>query len=56
MTRQESKLTPAKKERSLWQALREDETFRATFVVGFVIPAALMLGTIGWIVRAMTVY
>jgi hypothetical protein len=44
---------PAKRERSTWQALKEDDTFRATFVVVFVIPALLMAGTVTWIVRAM---
>lgn len=42
-----------KRERSTWQALKEDDTFRATFVVVFVIPALLMAGTVAWIVRAM---
>lgn len=43
----------AKRERSTWQALKDDPGFRATFVVVFVIPALLMAGTIAWIVRAM---
>jgi hypothetical protein len=46
---------PAKRERSTWQSLKEDDSFRATFVVVFVIPAALMAGTIAWIVRAMAI-
>ncbi len=45
----------AKRERSTWQSLKEDDSFRATFVVVFVIPAALMVGTIVWIVRAMVI-
>ncbi len=44
---------PAEKPRSLWRSLKEDATFRATFLAVFVVPALLMAGTIGWIVRAM---
>jgi hypothetical protein len=45
----------SRRERSTWQALKEDDTFRATFVVVFVVPAVLMAGTIAWIVRAMAI-
>ena len=44
---------PPRKPRPLWQSLKEDASFRATFIGVFVIPAVLMAVTIGWIVRAM---
>ncbi len=44
---------PEKRARSLWESLKGDPTFRATFLAVFVVPAVLMVGTIGWIVRAM---
>ena len=46
----------SRRERSTWQALKEDDSFRATFLVVFVIPAVLMAGTIAWIVRAMAIH
>ncbi|MDO9015278.1 MAG: hypothetical protein Q8S73_37175 [Deltaproteobacteria bacterium] len=45
--------TPATKPRPLWRSLKEDASFRATFLAVFVIPAALMGATIAWVVRAM---
>ena len=45
--------TPARRTRSVWRSLKEDDSFRATVLVVFVIPAVLMAGTIGWILRAI---
>jgi len=47
---------PAKKPRPLWQSLKEDASFRTTFIGVFVIPAVLMAVTIAWIVRAMALH
>lgn len=48
--------TPTKGRRPLWRSLKEDPSFRATFIGVFVIPAALMTATIVWIVRAMLLH
>lgn len=48
--------TPVKDRRPLWQSLKEDAAFRATFVGVFVIPVVLMTATIAWIVRAMLLH
>ena len=48
--------TPAKVRRPQWQLLKEDASFRATFIGVFVIPAALMTATVVWVVRAMLLH
>jgi len=47
---------PAKVRRPLWRLLKEDSSYRATFIGVFVIPAALMTATVVWIVRAMLLH
>lgn len=47
---------PAKVRRPLWKLLKEDASYRATFIGVFVIPAALMTATVVWIVRAMLLH
>ncbi len=42
-----------KPERSWWQSMKEDATYRATFLAVFVVPALLMGGVAVWVMRAM---